>query len=117
MTSAATEPLTAQDRERVGMLLHFALDQLWMQSPDSAGEGADPLDHLGCCPQCCAPCHVIWELSGEGRLDGWVRWWPESLAGTSWWDEQRSRVDVDWLERTWAGSRDGRLGCSCDLDE
>ncbi len=108
------EPLTTRDRERVGMLVHFALDQLWQASPDSAGDDADPQDHLGCCPECCAPCCVVAELLEQGRLDRWVSWWPESLPGTSWWDGHHNEVDRDWLERAWAASRDGRLGCDHD---
>lgn len=118
VTTTIVEPLTARDRERVGMLVHSALDQLWMASPDSApGSGAvDPDDHLGCCPECCAPCLVVAELLEQGRLDRWVLWWPESLPGTSWWDVASMRVDRGWLDRAWAAARDGRLGCVHDSD-
>ncbi len=100
------------------MLVHSALDQLWYASPDSAGDDPDRWDdHLGCCPECCAPCLTVAELLEQDRLDAWVRWWPESLPGTSWWDAQRGQVDRGWLGRAWAASRDGRLGCVHDSDE
>ncbi len=116
VTITAAEPLIARDRDRVGMLIHAALDQLWTASPDSADRDAGPDVRLGCCPECCAPCHVVAELLEQGRLDVWVSWWPESLPGTSWWDEANGRVDRGWLERAWAASRDGRLGCLHDFD-
>ena len=88
------------------------MDHVWYGSPDSApDEGADPDGNLGCCPECCAPCSVVAELLGEGRLDMWVLWWPEFLPGSAWWDERNNRVDRGWLGRAWAAARDGRLGC------
>ncbi len=100
-------------RRVVGQLVHFALDQLWYQSPDSLpdepAEGQRE-DHLGCCPECCAPCEALRTAAQEGYLDEMVLWWPDTLPGTSWWDQERLRVDRHWLWRAW--DQTDKLGCS-----
>ncbi len=99
-------------RRIIGQLLHANIDHLWYSSPDAMPDdatAADRDDFLGCCPECCAPCTAILDLTRAGWLDAWVRFWPDTLPGTSWWDEANQRVDRAWLARAW-GQTD-KLGC------
>ncbi len=105
--------LEPADRHHVGVFVHTALDQLWYSSPDAAPDGYNKPDwdndYLGCCTKCCAPCSSLFALHAAGQLDIWVRFWPDHLRGTSWWDTERNQVDRGWLDRAWAG--EDRLGC------
>ncbi len=108
LTNDAVTPM----RRVIGQLVHFALDRLWYASPDSLPD--DPTegqreDHLGCCPECCAPCAALRTAAAEGYLDAMVLFWPDTLPGTSWWDERRQRVDREWLWRSW--DQTDKLGC------
>lgn len=113
--NASLLSLDATSRHWVGVFVHHALDHLWYASPDSAPEGYQPThgedqdsEHLGCCPECCAPCHAMYSLLAAGELDIWVRQWPEDLD-CSWWDATNDRVDRGFLTRAWANS--DQLGC------
>jgi hypothetical protein len=109
---ALVQTLDKQSRRYIGMFVRFALDQLWSASPDSMGDDPteeDKLDHLGCCPLCCAPCVALFGLLVSNELDAWVLLWPATLPGTSWWDEEIQKVDREWLSRAWEQA--GRLGC------
>lgn len=111
---------SAEDERRLGQLIHFAIDQIWYSSREAAPDGydfdADPVDYHGCCPVCCAPCHAIAELRDAGTLDQWVLAWPDTLPGTSWWDEEKQQVRRDWLEQAWAYALTGALCCHCPDD-
>lgn len=53
---------------------------------------------VGCCPQCCAPCHAVSLLVQDGTLDTIV----EPVAdGYDWWDAEAGTVDRDLLHRAW----------------
>ena len=93
---AGASPAT---RRSVGMLTHFALNQLWAASPEAI---PGDLEQLGCCPDCCAPCGVLRELARSGDLDAWVRAWPDDLSDIIWWDETTKTVRRDWLAASWA---------------
>lgn len=100
-------------RRVIGQLMRSALDQLWYTTRDAAPRDATPEqlaeDYRGCCPICCAPCAALYEAGLMGYLDDWVKFWPDMLPSTSWWDERRRQVNRTWLERAWAGADE--LGC------
>jgi hypothetical protein len=120
--------LEPEDRHHVGVFVHAALDHLWYGSPDAAPDGLGSLllnenvdvdgaringvdmdDYRGCCTKCCGPCHSLFTLLKTSQLDIWVRFWPEDLLGTSWWNAEKGVVDRAWLDRAWAN--EDRLGC------
>ena len=81
-------------RQVIGKLVHGHLTHLWSASPAALPD--DPTDeqredHLGCCPECCAPCNGLRDLAKAG------------------WLESRQRVDPEWLWAAW-GQTD-KLGC------
>jgi hypothetical protein len=91
-------PLTL-DRETVGWLVSGSLTHLWYASPDAYEPGdADGEAARGCCPRCCLPCGALKRLLDAGQLD-------ELAAldedGNYLWDDERQRVDRDWLRRAW----------------
>lgn len=91
----------------VGMFVHEALDQLWYASPDAMPDGLAPDDErredfLGCCPRCCAKCYALQGALTAGLLDIWVQYWPDTLPGTCWWDEDKREVRRDFLHRSWS---------------
>ena len=86
-----------QDRdEAVSMLAHYALACLW-------GESDFQPDGMGCCHACCAPCAALFYLERMGLLDVVVRAWPEGMAGSDMFVDDR--VDREWMFRQWTGSK------------
>lgn len=54
----------------------------------------------GCCPDCCAPCHLLRELMRAGTLDEIVTWAPNHMwSDLDWW--VNGRVDREWLDLVW----------------
>lgn len=97
--------LARPDRRRIGVLVNFAVDQLWYNSPDSL----DDDDHLGCCPVCCAPCGVLAALYRAGELDRWLALSPLKPEKCFYWDAAAGRLDRRWLLRSWRNCE--RLEC------
>lgn len=63
----------------------------------------------GCCPRCCAPCHVLWELDQHGRLDEVVLHAPGFMyCDNAWW--HHSKVDRTWLYCLWASQDEHHTG-------
>lgn len=86
-----------QDRdEAISMLAHYALSTLWSESDFQP-------DGMGCCHVCCAPCASLYYLERMGLLDVTVRGWPEGMAGSDMFVDDR--VDRAWMFRQWTGSR------------
>lgn len=82
-----------------GLMVVFALNQLWGLSPECL---PDHPDYEGCCDTCCAPCDLLRRLETAGELDGIVQLAePHHWQSSAWWDDITKSVRRDWLHASW----------------